>query len=187
MFKRDLLLYLAENPPIRAVCRPYTCNISLYRANANSAFVSPTTHANFLTHPSLETVRALVQSTAKSSFSQFKANSHTSPVGYQRAMPSAAALETAEVLKELQEESALQGPRSKEYPCIKNSLAHPYLRPDTKRGFVIVRAVYGPSSDGPWAQMLELLRDNVSDRLEDQIELLPRHEMTIIEDRSNAR
>jgi hypothetical protein len=100
-------------------------------------------------------------------------------------MPSADALETAEVLRRLNEEGTLQWPKDpKEYHCIENSLAHPYLQPDTKRGFVIVRAVYGPSSDAPWAQMLQLFRANVEDTLtmQDQMELLPHHEMTIIED-----
>jgi hypothetical protein len=100
-------------------------------------------------------------------------------------MSSAASLETAEVLRRLQEEMALQGPRDPtQYHRTEASLAHPYLRPDTKWGFVIVRAVYGPSSDAPWAQLLELFRASVSEtlRLEDQLELLPRHEITIIED-----
>jgi hypothetical protein len=58
------------------------------------------------------------------------------------------------------------------------------LLPDTNWGFVIVRAVYGPSSDVVRAQMLELLRDTVSEELTeaDQLELLSRHEITIIED-----
>ncbi|KAH7065954.1 hypothetical protein BKA63DRAFT_168022 [Paraphoma chrysanthemicola] len=100
-------------------------------------------------------------------------------------MLSAENLETAEVLKQLQEDLALQGPRyPKQYHRTEESLAHFNLRPDTKWGFVIVRAVYGPSSDALWAQWLELFRTNVSEtlRLDDHLELLPRHEITIIED-----
>jgi hypothetical protein len=100
-------------------------------------------------------------------------------------MPSAAALDTPEVLGQLQETMALQGRKyPKEYHQIDDSLSHPYLQADTKWGFVIVRAVYGPSSDAPWALMLELFRLNVLEALElaDQMELLPHHEMTIIED-----
>lgn len=99
-------------------------------------------------------------------------------------MSSAENLETAEVLRQLQERMALRGPRPKQYNHTEHSLAHPELRPDTKWGFVIVRAIYGPSSDALWAQWLELFRTNVSEtlRLEDQLELLPRHEITIIED-----
>jgi hypothetical protein len=101
-------------------------------------------------------------------------------------MSSTAPLETtAEVLKRLQEEIALQGPRfPKQYHRTEKSLAHPNLRPDIKWGFVIVRCVYGPSSDSLWAQMLELLRSQVTETLkdEDHMELLPRHEITIIED-----
>jgi hypothetical protein len=92
-------------------------------------------------------------------------------------MPSADVLRTAEILKEFQ-----SGP--KQYRRTEDSLAHFYLRPDTKWGFVIVRAVYGPSSDARWAQMLEIFRANVEDTLTmyDQTELLQRHETTIIED-----
>jgi hypothetical protein len=106
-------------------------------------------------------------------------------VGYQRTMGLPASLETGEFLRRLQEEMALQGPRDpKQFHRIEASLAHFNLRPDTKWGFVIVRAVYGPSSDALWTQLLELFRLNVSEtlRLEDELELLPRHEMTIIED-----
>ncbi|KAF2131241.1 hypothetical protein P153DRAFT_394602 [Dothidotthia symphoricarpi CBS 119687] len=100
-------------------------------------------------------------------------------------MSSADSLETAEVLRRLQEDMALRRPRSpKQYHCTEDSLAHSDLRPNTQWGFVIVRAVYGPSSDAPWAQLLELFRANVSEtlRLEHHLELLPRHEITIIED-----
>ncbi|KAH7067800.1 hypothetical protein FB567DRAFT_541742 [Paraphoma chrysanthemicola] len=114
-----------------------------------------------------------------------KARFYTSPVRYQRTMSSDKNLETAEVLRQLQDETALQGPRHlKQYRRIEDSLAHPYLLPDTKWGFVIVRAVYGPSSDALWAQWLQIFRTRVLEnlRLEDQLELLPHHEITIIED-----
>jgi hypothetical protein len=47
-----------------------------------------------------------------------------------------------------------------------------------------VRTVYGPSSDALWVEMLELLRSNLAVTLarEDQTDLLPRHELTVIED-----
>jgi hypothetical protein len=100
-------------------------------------------------------------------------------------MSSAASLETAEVLRRLQEEMAHQGTRNpKQSHRTEASLAHPYLRSDSKWGFIIVRTVYCPSSDAPWALFLELFRANVSEtlRLEDHLELLPCHEITIIED-----
>jgi hypothetical protein len=72
----------------------------------------------------------------------------------------------------------------KQFHQIEDQLARSPILPDTNWGFVIVRAVYGPSSDVAWAQMLELLRDTVSEELTeaDQLELLSRHEITIIED-----
>ncbi|EMD92634.1 hypothetical protein COCC4DRAFT_163026 [Bipolaris maydis ATCC 48331] len=93
-------------------------------------------------------------------------------------------LSTAEVLRRLKEEMAQQAPRDhKEHHAIETSLSNPYLQSDTKWGFVIVRASYGPSSDTLWAQFLDLFRANVEEtlRLEDELDLLPRHEMTIIE------
>ncbi|EUC49057.1 hypothetical protein COCMIDRAFT_2120 [Bipolaris oryzae ATCC 44560] len=92
---------------------------------------------------------------------------------------------TAEVLRRLKEEMAQQGPRThKEHHAIETSLSHPYLQSDTKWGFVIIRAAYGPSSDALWAQFLEIFRANVEEtlRLEEELDLLPRHEITIIED-----
>ena len=100
-------------------------------------------------------------------------------------MSSPAASETnSELLRRCQEFLAQREPRPKEYHEIEDKLAFLPLRPDTKWGFVIVRAVYGPSSDAPWAQMLELLRAEISESLTeaDHLELLSRHEMTIIED-----
>jgi hypothetical protein len=72
----------------------------------------------------------------------------------------------------------------KQFHQIEDQLACSLILPDTNWGFVIVRAIYGPSSDVAWAQMLELLRDTVSEELTeaDQLELLSRHEITIIED-----
>jgi hypothetical protein len=72
----------------------------------------------------------------------------------------------------------------KQFHQIEDQLACSPILPDANWGFVIVRAVYGPSSDVAWAQMLELLRDTVSGELTeaDQLELLSRHEITIIED-----
>jgi hypothetical protein len=94
-------------------------------------------------------------------------------------MSSPATSETnAEVLRQLQEMIAQQEPGPKQYHQIEDNLARCYpLRPGTKWGFVIVRAVYGPSRDAAWAQMLELLRAEVSESLTeaDQLELLSRH------------
>jgi hypothetical protein len=100
-------------------------------------------------------------------------------------MSSPAASETnAEVLRQLQEMITQQEPGPKQYHQIEDNLALSPFRLDTKWGFVIVRAVYGLSSDAAWAQMAELLRAEVSESLTeaDQLELLSRHEMTIIED-----
>ena len=100
-------------------------------------------------------------------------------------MSSPAASETnSELLRRCQEFLAQREPRPKEYHEIKDKLAFLPLRPDIKWGFVIVRAVYGPLSDAPWAQMLELLRAEISESLTeaDHLELLSRYEMTIIED-----
>ncbi|EUC27405.1 hypothetical protein COCCADRAFT_111795 [Bipolaris zeicola 26-R-13] len=100
-------------------------------------------------------------------------------------MSSTAASETnSEVLRRCQEILAQQESSPKEYHEIEDKLALTPLQPDTKWGFVIVRAVYGPSSDAPWAQILQLIRAEISESLTkaDQSELLSRHEMTIIED-----
>lgn len=67
---------------------------------------------------------------------------------------------------------------------IPNSLSNPHLRPGAPWGFVVVRAIYGASSDVPWARMLDLLRSVVADALElgDDSSLLQRFELTVIED-----
>lgn len=69
-------------------------------------------------------------------------------------------------------------------PVSQTSLANPYLQPDSKWGFVIVRTAYGPSNDELWAQFLEILRTRVeySLQVDDELDLLPHHEITIIED-----
>jgi hypothetical protein len=56
-------------------------------------------------------------------------------------MSSAAALENAEVVRKLQELARPEPSYPKQYQDIEDSLAHPYLRPETKRGLVVVRAV----------------------------------------------
>ena len=111
-------------------------------------------------------------------------DSSTLPVAGQAAR-SIANQEAAAVLKQLKERMALSGPKyPKEYHEIDESLAHPYLRPGAPWGFVIIRAIYGPSSDAPWAKMLELLRLNVREELtlSDQADLLVHHELTVLED-----
>jgi hypothetical protein len=100
-------------------------------------------------------------------------------------MSSAAALENAELLRQWKESLALDPLGQKEYDRTADSLAHSELKPDhTKWGFVIVRCVYGPASETPWAMMLELLRAHVEESLslQDQVELLPHHEITTVED-----
>jgi hypothetical protein len=70
-----------------------------------------------------------------------------------------------------------------EHHEIRTSLDNPFLKPGAPWGFVVYRTVYGPESDGPWARMLEHLRATVPRTLllEEKIDLLPRHEMTVIE------
>jgi hypothetical protein len=101
-------------------------------------------------------------------------------------MSSPAASETnAEVLARLQEIIANRDPTfPKQFHEIDEEVARYELKPDTKWGFVVVRAVYGPSSDAGWAQILDILRTSVSFTLteEGQEEALSRHEITTIED-----
>ncbi|KAF2130128.1 hypothetical protein P153DRAFT_385365 [Dothidotthia symphoricarpi CBS 119687] len=72
----------------------------------------------------------------------------------------------------------------KEYHDIDASLNHYAIRPDAPWGFVVFRTVYGVDSDAPWAHMLKLLRSTVTNSLSlsTRTDLLPRHELTIIED-----
>jgi hypothetical protein len=96
-------------------------------------------------------------------------------------------LETAEFLKKFREEWALLHPeysQRKEYHRIERSLTNSDIRPDAPWGFVVVRTAYGAASGAPWAHMLEDLRSNVAQSLvlEDQSDLLPRHELTVVED-----
>tara|TARA_R110002003_G_scaffold186_6_gene14556 strand:- start:7061 stop:7864 length:804 start_codon:yes stop_codon:yes gene_type:complete len=102
-------------------------------------------------------------------------------------MPSAALHEAAETLKKLNEELARMPPKTpKEHHDIDASLINSAMQPNAPWGFVIVRTVYDASSDAPWALMLELLRSQVERtlELEDQTYLLPRHELTVIEDKA---
>jgi hypothetical protein len=103
-----------------------------------------------------------------------------------RGMSSPASPTNAQVPRQLQESLALQAPKyPKEFQCTADSLAQFGFKPDhIKWGFVVVRCVYGPASESPWAMMLELLRTSIAEslRLNNQIELLPHHEMTVIED-----
>ncbi|KAH8702718.1 hypothetical protein GQ44DRAFT_778476 [Phaeosphaeriaceae sp. PMI808] len=83
------------------------------------------------------------------------------------------------------EDLALQWPgNTKEFSDIETSLSNPYLRLGAPWGFVVVRAVYGPSSDALWAQMLERLRSSVAESLAlyDHNDLLPRYDLTVFED-----
>lgn len=113
-----------------------------------------------------------------------KFDSSTPLIAGQRPL-SAAHREALEALEKCRAEMALWEPgRLQAYRSTKDSFANSYLRPGAPWGFVIVRAVYGPSTDAPWTKMLELLRSDVADSLafENQIELLPRYQLTVIED-----
>jgi hypothetical protein len=72
----------------------------------------------------------------------------------------------------------------KKFHDIDASLNHHAIRPDAPWGFVVFRTVYSMDSDAPWVRMLELLRSNVANTLplSDRTDLLPRHELTVIED-----
>jgi hypothetical protein len=100
-------------------------------------------------------------------------------------------LKSAEFSKKLKEEATLEDsgwPMRRTYDAIDDSLTDSftdsYMRPGAHWGFVVVRAVYGPSSDALWVQILELFRTDVVETLtlEGQIDLLPRHKLTVIED-----
>jgi hypothetical protein len=106
-------------------------------------------------------------------------------------IPSPGTLEIAKFLKKFREEQALlhpEFPTRKAYQDIENSLTHSAILPGAPWGFVVVRTVYSAASDAPWARMLDCLRYNVAETLvlEDQADLLPRHELTIIEDEALA-
>jgi len=72
----------------------------------------------------------------------------------------------------------------KEYQDISASLTHPALQPSAPWGFLIFRTVYGKDSDAPWARMLKLLRSSIANTLSrsHRTDLLPRHELAVIED-----
>jgi hypothetical protein len=105
--------------------------------------------------------------------------------------PSPDTLEAAEFLKDFREKWALSHPEfptKKEYDDIEHSLTSSDIQPGTPWGFVVIRTAYGAASDAPWARMLECLRSHVADTLvlEDQTDLLPHHELTVIEDEALA-
>jgi hypothetical protein len=72
----------------------------------------------------------------------------------------------------------------KEYDDIENSLDNYLLKPNAPWGFVVFRTHYSEDTDKPFAQLLHVLRDSVTWSLKhaDQMDLLPRHELTVIED-----
>jgi hypothetical protein len=72
----------------------------------------------------------------------------------------------------------------KEYRHIERSLDNYALEPNAPWGFVVFRTVYGADSDAGWDRMLEHLRSSVPSSLSHagQSDLLPRYELTIIED-----
>lgn len=102
-------------------------------------------------------------------------------------MASATSHEAAETSKKLNEEPALLPPQSpKEYHHIEDSLVNPVILPGAPWGFVVVRTVYRAASDAPLAYMLEHLRSKIACSLvlADQTNLLPRHELTVLEDKA---
>jgi hypothetical protein len=105
--------------------------------------------------------------------------------------PSPDTLETAEFIKNFREKWALSHPEfptTKEYDDIKHSLTSSHIQPGAPWGFVVIRTAYGAASDAPWARMLKCLRSHVANTLvlEDQTDLLPHHELTVIEDEALA-
>jgi hypothetical protein len=98
---------------------------------------------------------------------------------------SAAHEDMLNTLKDIQSSLEMKAPRlRKEYDDIDASLNYYGIRPDAPWGFVVFRTVYGVDSDARWARMLECLRSTVTECISyaDQTELLPRHQLTIIED-----
>lgn len=75
-------------------------------------------------------------------------------------------------------------PERNELWCLEESLANSSLRTGMPWGFVVVRTVYGPESDGPWSRMVDFLVDNVAESiaLYKQDHLREWHALTIIED-----
>jgi hypothetical protein len=86
--------------------------------------------------------------------------------------------DTAQLLREYKEKI----PR--EYDEIVQSLDNPHLRPGAPWGFIVIRTIYGTASEEPWNRMLELLHTTVAESLEVEgyPQLLPCHDLTIIED-----
>jgi hypothetical protein len=92
---------------------------------------------------------------------------------------------TQSPLEEARRDTHHQLKPPKEYDEIETSLNDGFLPPDAPWGFVVYRTVYGADSDGPWVRMLSRLRSAVPEALSsaDQTNLLPRHQMTVIEDK----
>jgi hypothetical protein len=86
--------------------------------------------------------------------------------------------DTAQLLKKYKEKI----PR--EYDDIERSLDNLYLRSGAPWGFIVIRTIYGTASEAPCKRMLELLRATITESLEVEgyPQLLPCHDLTIIED-----
>jgi hypothetical protein len=119
------------------------------------------------------------------------ASSTTRSIKKSDIKPSPDTFGTAEVIKDFREKWALSHPEfptTKEYDDIEHSLTSSHIQSGAPWGFVVIRTAYGAASDAPWARMLECLRCHIADTLvlEDQTDLLPHHELTVIEDEALA-
>jgi hypothetical protein len=87
-------------------------------------------------------------------------------------------------LEEARRETRHQLKPPKEYDEIETSLNDTWLPTDAPWGFVVYRTVYGAEGAEPWARMLSRLRSAVPEAFSstDQTNILPRHQMTVIED-----
>ncbi|OAL43792.1 hypothetical protein IQ07DRAFT_287872 [Pyrenochaeta sp. DS3sAY3a] len=77
-----------------------------------------------------------------------------------------------------------RGGKMSDYKALPDSLSNSHLQPGAPWGFVVVRAVYGASSDSAWTQMLDHLCSSVAEALElngDSV-LLQKFELTSIQD-----
>ncbi|KAL2004628.1 hypothetical protein VTN00DRAFT_3364 [Thermoascus crustaceus] len=67
---------------------------------------------------------------------------------------------------------------------IEDSITDDKLKKNVSWGFVVYRCTY--SDDGAWQQMLQLIRDGVKSSLEAEgrMDLLPRHELIVMDDKA---
>jgi hypothetical protein len=108
----------------------------------------------------------------------------TKPEDQDAAYWTALKQEIEDTRKRLNDEMALWSPKRKEYHRIEESLDNNSIKSGAPWGFVVYRTVYSPSSDALWTRMLGLLRSTVAESLtlDNQPELLPHHELSVVED-----